>query len=166
MHTPVLVREVVEHLGVCPNGVILDGTLGAGGHAKALLEAAGSKAILIGIDRDEGALERARKNLGPLAQQVHFVHGAFADMSLLTQAAGFPAVDCILCDLGFSSDQVDDAARGFSFMADGPLDMRLDRSQLTTAADLVNNMPEAQLADLIFELGDEPASRRIEEIVT
>lgn len=161
MHIPVLVREVVGHLGVRPGGIYVDGTLGGGGHARALLEAAGPEARLIGIDRDAGALERARARLGPYARQVLFLHGAFADMTTLVHNSGVTEVDAVLCDLGFSSDQVDDASRGFSFMADGPLDMRLDPSQPVTAADLVNQTPERELADLLYTLGDEPASRRI-----
>lgn len=160
MHIPVLVREVVEHLAVCPGETVLDGTLGAGGHARALLESVPDVRI-IGLDRDAGALERARANLGDLACRVTFVHGRFADMMLLAQQAGVSRVDRVLCDLGFSSDQMDNPARGFSFMADGPLDMRLDPSQALTAADVVNDTPENELADLIYKFGEEPASRRI-----
>jgi len=161
MHIPVLVREVVEHLGVRHGGVYVDGTLGGGGHAKAILAAAGGEATIVGIDRDAGALARARENLGPLASRVSFIHGAFADMTALLHNAGFSQVDGVICDLGFSSDQIDDPRRGFSFMADGPLDMRLDQTQELTAARIVNEMPERDLARLIYELGDESASRRI-----
>ncbi len=161
MHIPVLVREVVEHLGVCPGGIYLDGTLGGGNHARAILAAAGPGAKIIGIDRDAGALERARANLGPLAAQVHFIHGTFSNMISLVQNSGHREFDGVLLDLGFSSDQLDDSARGLSFMADGPLDMRLDQSQPRTAAQVVNEMPESELADLIYKFGDEPASRRI-----
>lgn len=165
MHIPVLVREVVERLAVCPGETVLDGTLGAGGHARALLESVPGIRI-VGIDRDAGALERARANLGALAAHVTFLHGRFADMKLLAEQAGVSRVDRVLCDLGFSSDQMDNPDRGFSFMADGPLDMRLDLSQPQTAADLVNDTPEQDLADLIYKLGDESASRRIARMIT
>lgn len=161
MHIPVLVREVVGHLVLRPGGILVDATLGAGGHTRALLESAGPDAQVIGIDRDAEALDRARANLGPLAARVRFIHGAMADMTALVQNVGFQEVDAVLCDLGFSSDQLDDPARGFSFNADGPLDMRLDRTQARTAADVVNGTPERDLADLIFQFGGEPASRRI-----
>lgn len=161
MHKPVLLREVVEHLGIRAGGVYVDGTLGGGSHAGAILGQAGPAARVVGIDRDAGALERARAHLGPLASQVFFEHGGFADMMALSERHGCTAVDGVLLDLGFSSDQVDDPDRGLSFMVDGPLDMRLDRSQRTTAAELVNGLPEQELADLIWRYGDEPASRRI-----
>ncbi len=160
MHKPVLLEKVVEHLGLPKGGVLLDGTLGGGGHARAILAGVADSRV-IGIDRDESALLRARENLGPLAVRVEFIHGAFADMIQLTHQLGLQAVDSVLLDLGFSSDQIDNPERGFSFMADGLLDMRMNRNQTKTAAVLVNELPERELADLLWSLGEESASRRV-----
>lgn len=156
--------EVQQALQPHPGGVYLDGTLGGGGHALALALAAQPDGRLLGIDADPAALAAARARLEqaglpPAGYTLH--HGRFGDMGAIARAHGCAAVDGILLDLGVSSHQLDTAERGFSFSADGPLDMRLDPGRGDTAADLVNTLHEADLADLIFRYGDERLSRRI-----
>ena len=161
MHRGVLLHEVVRLIGPRAGGVYVDGTLGGGGHTRALLEAAGREARLLALDRDAAALERARQALGDLARQCTFVQANFADIGEIARAQGFDAVDGVVLDVGLSSDQLDDPERGFSFMKDGPLDMRMDRTQTATAADLVNTRPAADLAELLKRYGEEPRARAI-----
>jgi 16S rRNA (cytosine1402-N4)-methyltransferase len=161
MHRPVLLQEVLDGLAVREGGVYIDGTAGGGGHAEAILQLSGPDGRLLGMDRDAAALERVQRRLAPYASRIVLHHGNFADMISIAEQHGFSGVDGVLLDLGMSSDQVDDAARGFSFRHDGPLDMRMDRSQGATAEELVNGLGEAELADLFWRLGEERASRRI-----
>lgn len=161
MHRAVLLHEVVRALQPHPGGVYVDGTLGRGGHARAILEAAGGDARLLALDRDGEALERARMGLGDLARACVFVRANFAEMREVARDRGFDPADGIVLDVGVSSDQLDDPERGFSFMRDGPLDMRMDRTQSTTAADLVNTRPLSELADLLRRYGEEPRARAI-----
>ncbi len=158
-HIPVLLDAVVAQLAVRPGGSYIDATLGGGGHTAALL-AAGAGRVL-GIDQDQAALAAAAQRLAPWAAQTTLAHGNFRDLAPLAAAHGFAAVDGILLDIGVSSHQLDTGDRGFSFSSDAPLDMRMDQSGPTTAANLVNELPEAELADLIFEYGEERAARRI-----
>src|SRR5512144_1515838 len=155
-HTSVLLAETLELLAVSRGGLWVDGTVGLGGHAAAILRASAPEGRLLGLDGD--TLERARANLGEFAGRVRLEQ---ADYREIPQRLSGEAPDGILLDLGISSVQLDDPARGFSFQAEGPLDMRMDRTSPTTAADLVNGMRERELADLIYEYGEEPASRRI-----
>ena len=157
-HTSVLLAESLELLAVRPGGLWVDGTVGLGGHAAAILRASAPDGRLLGLDRDGETLERARANLGEFAGRARLEQ---ADYREIPQRLSGEAPCGILLDLGISSFQLDDAARGFSFRAQGPLDMRMDRSQRTTARDLVNRMRETELADLIYAYGEEPASRRI-----
>jgi 16S rRNA (cytosine1402-N4)-methyltransferase len=157
-HTSVLLPETLELLGVRPGGLWVDGTVGLGGHAEAILRASAPDGRLLGTDRDGETLERARTRLAPFGDRVRLAHADFREVP--RRLAG-EAADGILLDLGVSSVQLDDPARGFSFQADGPLDMRLDRAAGPTAADLVNGLPERELADVIYEYGEERASRRI-----
>jgi 16S rRNA (cytosine1402-N4)-methyltransferase len=157
-HASVLLREALELLAVRPGGLWVDGTVGLGGHAEAILRASSPDGRLLGTDRDGETLERARARLLPFGDRARLVHSDFRDVPRHLEGA---TADGILLDLGVSSVQLDDPERGFSFQADGPLDMRLDRSARTTASDLVNGLPERALADLIYEYGEEPASRRI-----
>lgn len=150
--------EAMELLAVRPGGLYVDGTLGLGGHAAEILRRSAPEGRVIGFDRDAEALGHAREALEPFAPRVRFVHGDFREAPAVLGAA---KADGILLDLGTSSLQLDSAERGFSFRADGPLDMRMDRSAGMTAADLVNRLPEDELANLIYRLGEEPASRRI-----
>ena len=163
-HKPVLLKETVDALAVKPGGVYVDGTLGRAGHAREILERAGEGARLVGIDRDEQALSESAELLGK-APRVTLVHGRHGDIARIVRDAGIDAVDGILLDLGVSSPQLDEAGRGFSFRADGPLDMRMDRSRGETAADLVATRSEEELADLLRTFGEEPNARRIAKAI-
>jgi 16S rRNA (cytosine1402-N4)-methyltransferase len=162
-HVSVLREEVAKLL--IPSGRtpkrILDCTLGLGGHAKALLELAGTDARLLGMDADESNVILARRNLASLRGQVRLFHANFADVQDVLQQAGWERADTLLADLGFASNQLDDPERGLSFLQDGPLDMRLDQHLPRTAADIVNQVGETDLADLIYTFGEERYSRRI-----
>jgi 16S rRNA (cytosine1402-N4)-methyltransferase len=157
-HVPVLLAETLELLGVRPGGLWVDGTVGLGGHAEAVLRATAPAGRLRGFDRDSEALERARVRLLPFGDRVRLEH---ADYREIQERLAGEAADGILLDLGVSSLQLDDAERGFSFQREGPLDMRMDRSERGGASELVNRMRESDLADLIHEFGEEPYSRRI-----
>ncbi len=139
----------------------LDCTVGYSGHAEKILEASGSDSRLIGLDRDAAAISASRKRLARFGDRVLLLHGHFMDLKQHLTVSGIGQVDGILFDLGVSSPQLEEPARGFSFQVDGPLDMRMDQSMSGTAADLVNEWPEAQLADAIFQFGEERFSRRI-----
>jgi 16S rRNA (cytosine1402-N4)-methyltransferase len=144
-----------------PDGLFIDGTVGAGGHAAALLDAA-PQSKLLGFDRDLRSLDIARDALAPYQDRVTLVHANFDTMGSMAPAHGFGSVDGILLDLGISSMHVDDPTRGFAFRVDGPLDMRFDPSGSgSTAADLVNTLEADELADLIYRYGEERDSRRI-----
>jgi 16S rRNA (cytosine1402-N4)-methyltransferase len=161
-HLPVLLDTVLATLAVPPGAVIIDGTLGAGGHAMALLAAAGPDGRLLGIDRDPGALAMAEARLADFAGQITLVHATFDRMAAVAAEAGIAAADAILLDLGVSSMHLDDPGRGFSFMRDGPLDMRMDPDDFgPTAAEIVNTYDERELADLIFRYGEDRMSRQI-----
>ena len=159
-HIPVLLREAIEFLNVRPDGIYIDATLGAGGHAEAILRQLGSGKLL-GIDRDPVALAAARERLKDFGENLVTMHGNFAQIDALHARSGLPPADGLLADLGMSSMQIEDASRGFSFNTPGPLDMRMDPGADVSAADLVNQMSERDLADMIFKLGEERHSRRI-----
>lgn len=162
-HTPVLLDEVLNGLQVRPGGSYIDGTVGAGGHSAAILERTGAGGKLLGLDVDPVALNIASERLSTFREsgQIRLVQSNFERLDEVAQAESFGEVDGVLLDLGVSSMQLDTAERGFSFRAEGPLDMRLDPRNPTTAADLVNTLPEEELANLIYKYGEEPASRRI-----
>ena len=160
-HEPVLYDEVLAHLAPRPGGKYIDGTLGAGGHTGGLLAASAPDGQVLAFDRDPAAIAYAREQLGSLAERLTTVQASFADMGEIAPARGFTGVDGILLDLGLSSRQLDDPARGFSFRFEAPLDMRFDRSQPTTAADLINNLSAEELADIFYRYGEERNSRRI-----
>jgi 16S rRNA (cytosine1402-N4)-methyltransferase len=160
-HRPVLVTEVLELLAPAGRRVLVDCTAGLGGHAEALLQAAGEQALLIGLDADEGNLRRCKQNLERFGQRVRLFHANFTQLPEVLDECRLAGADLLLADLGVASSQLDDPERGLSFSVDGPLDMRLDRSQRRRAADLLNHLPEAELADLIFAFGEERYSRRI-----
>ena len=157
-HVSVLLAETLELLAVRPGGLYVDGTVGLGGHAEAVLRASAPDGRLVGLDRDGETLARARARLAPFGERVRLEQGDYREIP--ERLAGEKA-DGILLDLGISSVQLDDAERGFSFQAEGPLDMRMDRSSGTTAADVVNRTRESELADILHEYGEEPAARRI-----
>jgi 16S rRNA (cytosine1402-N4)-methyltransferase len=163
-HTPVMLAEVLEHLAPRPGGVYVDATVGLGGHAAALLRAA-TGTRLVGIDRDQEALERARERLKEFGARAVLVHARMIEMGRVIADEAGGAVDGVLMDLGVSSLQLDAPSRGFSFRHEGPLDMRMDRSRGHSAADLVNALPEAELADLIYRLGEERRSRAVARAV-
>ena len=161
MHVPVMPREAVAALGPRPGGVYVDGTLGSGGHAREILKLAGAGGTRIGIDRDCSALERAGANLADVPGRKVLVHGRHGDIARIAAESGAGEVDGILIDCGVSSDQLDTPGRGFSFMADGPLDMRMDVSQGESAAEFIASRDEAEIARVLREYGEEPFARRI-----
>ncbi|HSO74918.1 MAG TPA: 16S rRNA (cytosine(1402)-N(4))-methyltransferase RsmH [Blastocatellia bacterium] len=163
-HQPVLLAEVLDWLKPRQGGVFVDCTLGLGGHAAALLNAS-PEVVLVGMDRDEAALALAREKLKVFENRFHAVHANFEDMTAVLKRLGFDQASGVLADLGVSSLQLDQSERGFSFASKAPLDMRMDRSAGRTAADLVNILPEAELADLIFEYGQERGARKIARFV-
>lgn len=163
MHEPVMREEVLNGLGVRAGGTYIDATLGDGGHALAILERAGPTARLLGMDRDEEALAGARERLAEWSEQCAWAHTNFGGLSRAADECGFNLVDGVFFDLGVRSEQLDRAERGFSFMREGPLDMRMDRSEPLTAAEVVNTLSEKELADVLRRLGEERASRRIAE---
>lgn len=162
-HEPVLVAEVVSALAPRADGVYVDCTLGFGGHTAALLGAGAGR--VIGIDRDAQALAEAGERLGAQEGRLELVHADYRELPALLQARGVGAVDGILADLGVSSMQLDDAARGFSFRQSGPLDMRMDRSRGESLAAKLAVVDEATLADVIFRFGEERQARRVARAV-
>lgn len=159
-HEPVLLKEVVEWLRANDGGTFVDCTVGLGGHARAILDAS-PRTRIIAIDRDEEALAIARERLSIFEHRVRLIHANFANVESALQKAGITEVRGVLADLGVSSLQLDQSYRGFSFVSEAPLDMRMDRTSDETAAELVNQLSESELADLIFEYGEERKARRI-----
>jgi len=165
--------EVLEYLAIRPDGIYLDATAGMGGHTALIAERL-STGLVVANDRDRESLEMARRNLASaewarrfrlaspaIEQRVRFHHGRFGDLGEAVREAGFAGVNGLLADLGVSRYQLTEAARGFSFLSDGPLDMRMDQSTGMTAADLVNHTAEKALADLIFQWGEERRARKV-----
>jgi 16S rRNA (cytosine1402-N4)-methyltransferase len=169
-HVPVMLHECLEHLAIRPDGVYLDATCGMGGHSGAIAKQLAT-GFLIACDRDAESLELAKANIAANAsledadaatlERIRFHHVSFSQVGTALQAERVPQLDGLLADLGVSRFQLTEGARGFSLMADGPLDMRMDRSQGPTAADFVNAGSEKDLADLIYQLGEERRSRKI-----
>lgn len=159
-HEPVLLREVVDFLKPERGGAFIDCTLGLGGHAEAILKAAPNTRV-IGIDRDHQALAIAQERLAIFDNRFQAVHANFSEIGSLLERLATANVQGVLADLGVSSLQLDSGDRGFSFAADAPLDMRMDQSSGETAADMVERLSERELADLIFEYGEERGARRI-----
>ena len=160
VHQSVLLRPAVEALAIRPDGIYLDGTLGGAGHSYQIA-ARLTTGRLIGLDRDEVALAAARQRLQPYIDRVTLVHSNFAQLSQVLDRLEIPAVDGMLFDLGVSSPQLDDAERGFSYMHDAPLDMRMDRSGGLTAYEVVNTWPEAELKRILYTYGEERYAPRI-----
>jgi 16S rRNA (cytosine1402-N4)-methyltransferase len=159
-HVSVLLSETLDGLVIRPGSRYIDGTVGGGGHSEAILASAPDVEVL-GLDADPAALERAALRLLPFGPRVKLVNANFAQLSSVAHANGFDQVDGILFDLGLSSDQLGDPERGFGFMAGGPLDMRFDQTRGQSAADLINQFDQDELAELIYRYGEEPASRKI-----
>jgi 16S rRNA (cytosine1402-N4)-methyltransferase len=161
VHVSVLLGEVLSGLDIRPAGRYVDGTVGAGGHAAGILDAA-PEGRLLGLDRDPSALALCRERLHAYADRVILVHGSFAEMGSVVERLGFGPVDGVVLDLGLSSMQLADPERGFSYQHDGPLDMRFDpASKAGTAAAVVNDSTVDELADWIYRYGEEPSSRAI-----
>lgn len=160
-HIPVLVEEICFWLNPLPGGIYVDCTLGVGGTSRKILEKLKNNAHIIGMDRDSEAIANAKKTLNKFGPSVKIFYGNFSHIKDFVHEAGYEKVDGIIFDLGVSSLQLDQPGRGFSFSLGGPLDMRMDQTQGETAADLVNYLPEKELADVVFAYGEERYSRRI-----
>ncbi|MFK7804124.1 MAG: 16S rRNA (cytosine(1402)-N(4))-methyltransferase RsmH [Anaerolineae bacterium] len=156
-HISVLFNESLEALNIREDGVYVDGTFGAGGHSRGIIERGGT---VLALDRDQSTLEFVQKSQENWTRSLQYHHSNFSDMGTLLPALGYPQVDGVLLDLGVSSMQFDQPERGFSFRASAALDMRMDKSQSLTAADLVNNLSEDELAEIFWEFGDEKHGRR------
>ena len=159
-HIPVLYKESIENLNIKPDGVYVDLTLGKGGHSKMILERLSSKGMLIGIDQDETAIKAAKENLKDYKNTMFFNSNFEKVASLLTEN-GFSNIDGALMDIGVSSYQIDNADRGFSYMKDGPLDMRMDRQNELTAEKIVNEYSQDELSKIFFDYGEERFSKAI-----
>lgn len=159
-HVSVLLRECIDNLNIKPDGVYLDGTLGLGGHSYEIASRL-TGGRLICIDRDETAIERAGRRLEPFRDKITFVHGNFSDAASIIDSLGLDGVDGMLFDLGVSSPQLDEAQRGFSYMNDAPLDMRMDASAALTAYEIVNTWSEERLNRILWDYGEERYARRI-----
>jgi 16S rRNA (cytosine1402-N4)-methyltransferase len=159
IHTSVLPAEVMSFLAVRPGMRVIDGTLGGGGHTRLLAEAVGPEGLVIAIDRDPAAIDRGARELAGLP--VRFAQANYCDIPEVLDALSIDAVDAVLLDIGLSSDQLADRTRGFSFDADGPLDLRFDPTEGEPAWRIVNRMKPESLADIIYEFGEERHSRRI-----
>lgn len=160
-HEPVLVDEILFWLQCKPGGVYVDCTLGYAGLATRILDHTAPDGILVGIDRDAAALAESRARLHDVMARVRLKHGNFSELKAMVAETGLLRVDGVIFDLGVSSPQLDRPERGFSFREDGPLDMRMDQREGRTAADLIRDLPETELADVIYQLGEERYSRRI-----
>ncbi|MSR60337.1 MAG: 16S rRNA (cytosine(1402)-N(4))-methyltransferase RsmH [Planctomycetaceae bacterium] len=159
VHVPVLLRETLHILALEPGLCVVDGTVGAAGHSSEILRRIGPQSTLIGLDRDAMMLHIAARRLS--TPSCHLVQASYAELPRVLADLQIPAVDRILLDLGYSSDQLADASRGFSFDADGPLDLRFDVRQGESAAELLARISETDLADLLYRYGEDPHSRRV-----
>jgi 16S rRNA (cytosine1402-N4)-methyltransferase len=158
-HTPVLLEETMQFLDPRPGGRFIDATLGAGGHTLELLRRTAPGGTVLAIDQDESALSGARETLASFGSRVIFVHSNFREVGSAAVEHGFMPCDGVLADIGISSMMVDDPSRGFSFMREGPLDMRMDRRQPLTAGDVVNTYSEKEIADILYTYAEERRSR-------
>ena len=159
-HRPVLLQECINGLAIREDGIYVDGTLGRGGHSEEIVKRL-TTGRLIAIDQDEQAIREAGERLAPYGDRITLVTGNFRDLAELLDAQGIQGADGMLFDLGVSSPQLDDAARGFSYMNDAPLDMRMDKAAPLTAADVVNTWPEAELKRILWDYGEERFAGRI-----
>ena len=160
-HEPVMTADVLRLLAPRPGAVIVDATVGLGGHSLAILPHLLPNGTLIALDQDRAALEQAKRRLAEFEPRAVFRHGNFRDLPAILRTEGFERVDGLLLDLGMSSPQVDDAGRGFSFLREGPLDMRMDPEQGRPSSDLVNRLGADELEQMFSELGEERFARRI-----
>ena len=160
-HLPVMPSEVLFWLRPHSGGTYLDCTVGYCGHARDILQASQPNGVVLGIDRDAQAIDAGRQHLRPFGERATLIKANFMELKAILSERGIPRVDGVLFDLGVSSPQLDEPSRGFSFRTEGPLDMRMDQGNGRTAADIVNGFDEADLADMIYRLGEERYSRRI-----
>jgi len=160
-HLPVLLNEVMQFLSLRPDGRYIDATFGAGGHTRELLDRTSPGGRVLAIDQDETAIERGRFELQSFGSRLELVKANFRDIEPIAIEHGFRGLDGILADIGVSSMMLDDPARGFSFMREGPLDMRMDLDRSLTAADVLNNYSEKEIANILFSYGEERRSRQI-----
>jgi len=164
-HLPVLYKEIIHALQPKATGRYVDGTLGAGGHTAGILEASAPDGQVLAFDLDPQAIEIACARLSPFGERVHIIQASYVEMAEQAASLGWDKVDGIVLDLGVSSMQLDTPERGFSFLQDGPLDMRFTPHASLSAADLVNSLPESELAEIIFRYGEERLSRRIARVI-
>ena len=160
-HVSVLLRECIEALNIKPDGIYVDCTTGGGGHSLEIVKRLTAGGRLIAIDRDEDALRAAGERLGDYVDRVTFVHSNYAMLQSVLADLGIPKADGVLADLGVSSYQLDTAERGFSYMQDAPLDMRMDREQPLSARDVVNTYSEEELRRILYDYGEEKFARNI-----
>ena len=160
-HTPVLLTEVLQFLDPQSGGNFIDATLGAGGHTRAILDRTAPEGRVLALDQDESAIELARASLQSYGSRLETAKSNFRNVAAIAEERGFAGADGVLADIGLSSMMLDDAARGFSFLREGPLDMRMDREQKLTAAGVVNTYREKEIADILFNFGEERRSRPI-----
>jgi 16S rRNA (cytosine1402-N4)-methyltransferase len=165
LHVPVMLEEVLEFLNPLPGSVIVDATLGTGGHALEILRRITPGGRLVGIDRDENSLAICKERLAEFKDSVDFIHANFADLDQVLEKLGIKEIDGIIFDLGISSYQLADAGRGFSFQEEGPLDMRLDKSSYISAYDLVNNLNENEISQMLWNFGQERWHNRIAHLL-
>ena len=164
-HVPVMSTETIKYLNPKSDGIYIDGTIGAGGHANQILSMLSPKGKLIGIDRDEEALKICEKRFSSFKNLVSLHHTSYDNIKKILDELGIQKVDGMLLDLGLSSLQLNSESRGFSFKKNGRIDMRFDKNQDTTAADLIKSLSENELADIIFQFGEERRSRRISRAI-
>ena len=164
-HVPVMSTETIKYLNPKSDGIYIDGTIGAGGHANQILSMLSPKGRLIGIDRDEEALKICEKRFSSFKNLVSLHHTSYDNIKKVLDELGIQKVDGMLLDLGLSSLQLNSESRGFSFKNNGRIDMRFDKNQDTTAADLIKSLSESELADIIFQFGEERRSRRISRAI-
>ena len=164
-HIPVLLEECIENLKLSNGKIILDGTLGGGGHAEKILEKILPDGLLVGVDKDEEALVRCRERLARFADHIKYAHSDFKDIKYVLQESGISSVDGILADLGVSSFQLEDGTRGFSYNQDARLDMRMDTAQELTAYDIVNGYDKNEITNILRSYGEEKWAVRIAEFI-
>ncbi len=165
LHIPVMLHEVIDYLKLSPGQLIVDATLGTGGHSLEILKRITPAGRLIGIDRDEDSIEVCRKTLSGFAGSFELVHANFADLDHVLGKFGIDKIDGIIFDLGISTFQLKDAQRGFSFQEEGPLDMRLDKGSYISAYDLVNNLNESEISHMLWSFGQERWHNRIAHLL-
>ncbi len=165
IHKPVMCNEVLEYLKLSPGMIVVDGTIGCGGHSVRILEHILPGGRLIGIDRDHESLDITRRRLSKFAQAVSLIHGNFRDLDKILVMVGVNKVDVVFFDLGLSSMQLSDPERGFSFQTEGPLDMRMDRTSFIQAYDLINNLNEEEISSILWSFGQERFHNRIAHLL-